>query len=152
MTEPIGFLAFWPKEPHQWWARRYSHVTMFFYGGDTWVHIDIERRGVQIEVHYAHEQVQDFLSRVLHYALVVKLPQRVRSHFLEPMTCVSFIKHAFGIRSCALFPDGLLRTLRKNPDVEILNEEPEGRGIPGAEAFPPAERAGADQDDPGIGV
>lgn len=149
MTGPIGFLAFWPKQPHQWWARRYSHVTMFFYGGDTWVHIDVERRGVQVEVIYTHDATQEFLSRVLTHALVVKLPQRLCSHFLRPMTCVSFIKHAFGIRSRALFPDGLLASLRAMESVEILNEDPQDQRIAGPEALTPAQRGRADQDDPG---
>lgn len=151
MTEPKAYLAFWRKERHQWWARRYGHVTMFFFGQQTWVHIDVEHRGMSVHVHFTKDEVDDFLSRVFTYALVVRYPVRLRSHFFRPLTCVSFVKHAFGIRSCALSPDGLLRTLRASGEAEILNEDPEDRGIAGAAGGPQAQRAAADQDDSGGG-
>ena len=129
---PFAYIAFWPKEPDQWWARRYGHISTFWHEKDTWVHLNAEHLGFEAGVFHEHDEVEDFLTYMFAHTLVVRHEVLLRSHFFWPMTCVSITKHAFGIESRALFPDGLLRTLRKSRHAEILNEIQEGQGNAGA--------------------
>ena len=129
---PFAYIAFWPKEPDQWWARRYGHISTFWHEKDTWVHLNAEHLGFEAGVFHEHDEVEDFLTYMFAHTLVVRHEVLLRSHFFWPMTCVSITKHAFGIESRALFPDGLLRTLRKSRHAEILNESQEGQGDAGA--------------------
>lgn len=124
---PVAYIAFWPKEPGQWWARNYGHISTFWNEKDTWIHLNAEGRGFEVGVFHAHDEVEDFLTYMFAHTLVVRHEVLLRSHFFQPMTCVSVTKHAFGIKSRALFPDGLLRTLRKSPHAEILNEGQESQ-------------------------
>jgi len=129
---PFAYIAFWPREPGHWWAGKYSHISTFWHEKDTWIHLNSERQGFEAGVFHEHDEVEDFLTYMFAHTLVVRHEVLLRSHFFWPMTCVSITKHAFGIRSRALFPDGLLRTLRKSRHAEILNESQEGQGNAGA--------------------
>ncbi len=130
---PFAYIAFWPKDPHQWWAREYSHVSTFWCDKDTWIHLNSERRGFEVGVFHEHDEVEDFLTYMLAHTLVVKCKVLLKSYFFHPMTCVSITKHAFGIESRALFPDALLATLRKSKHAEIQNGRVETQGNIGAE-------------------
>lgn len=112
-----------------WWARKYRHVSLAGYCDDTWLNIDLQRRGVSVASIYRYDEVNDYLSFLLtHYTVVKFGPTRgVSKSFLAPMTCVSFAKHVLGVRCSALRPDGLLTSLVSNFDAEVLNETEDHR-------------------------
>ena len=66
------------------------------------------------------------------HTLVVRHRVLLKSYFFRPMTCVTITKHAFGIESRALFPDGLLADLRMSKHAEVLNGRVETEGNIGA--------------------
>jgi len=103
---------------------KYRHVSLAGYSNETWVHLDLSIYGAHIAAIYAHDEVNDYLTFLLAHYTVLRFGSAngAKSHFLRPMTCVSFVKHVLGLRSGALRPDGLLRFLISNCDVEILNE------------------------------
>lgn len=142
MSEPYPFdrsviwhVVFQPREKRDWWAGQYRHVSLAGYCNDTWFHIDVQRTGFGATAIYHYEDVQDFLSYLLTYYTVVRFgPARGGSRqFLMPMTCVSFVKHVLGVRSGALRPDGLLRTLVRDYGAEIVGEPQQAPGDAGAE-------------------
>lgn len=105
------------------WGRRFRHVSLAGYHDDTWIHLDLHRRGTSIATIYRHDDVRDYLSYLLaHYTLVKFGPSRGQSNaFMRPMSCVAFTKHVLGVRSGALRPDGLFRSLVTNFDAEVLD-------------------------------
>lgn len=106
------------------WAKRFRHVSLMGHANDTWVYIDMQRRGVSVQLIYHHDDVQWFWNTVGKELTVVKFgPARAeRAHFMRPMTCVSFAKHVLGIRSSALLPDGLFRSLTTKHECEVMND------------------------------
>jgi hypothetical protein len=125
MKPVVWHVIFHPREKHQWWARRYGHVSLVGFVNETWMHLDLNRSGFIAEAFFCRDEVQAFLSNALCYAHVLRVPslQKTRSHFMRPMTCVSFTKQVLGLRSRALLPDQLFDTLTKNHGAEWLNEE-----------------------------
>jgi hypothetical protein len=118
------------------WSRRFCHVSLAGYSNDTWIHLDLQRGGMNIASIYHHEEVQDYLTFLLaHYTVLRFGPTRDRSSrsFLAPMTCVSFVKHVLRARSSALRPDRLFSDLVRVEGAEVLNENPENSGISGTE-------------------
>lgn len=133
----IWYAVFSPKQERHWWARKYGHVSLLGFENTTWTHLDLNRNGVQCHTFYAHDEVIDRLSFLMHYNAVLKFgPAHSKSHFFQPMTCVAFVKHTLGIRSCALRPDGLYRSLVHDYNAEIVNENAEHAGNAGAKARP----------------
>lgn len=123
----IWYVVFHPKRPEHWWARRFGHVSLMGYERETWVHVDLGRHGVQTEIFHTYDDVTEFLSYMLHYHTVVRAPvcSAPRFHFARPLTCVAMVKHTIGLPSRALLPDGLFRTLTRDFNAEIANENPE---------------------------
>lgn len=121
-----AYVCFWPKRPDHWWARKYGHVSIVHYQDEAWIHQDLQQQGLCFQMVHKHDEVQAFLSHLFDNAFIVRVPVSVNPCFLAPMTCVSFVKHALGIRSRALLPDGLLRDLLRNPDAEHVNVEAQG--------------------------
>jgi len=124
----------------RFWSRRFCHVSLAGYSNDTWLHLDLQRHGVNAAAIYHHDEVQKYLEFLLTYYTVVKfgpsIPQPSRS-FFGPMTCVSFVKHMLRLRSSALRPDTLFRDLLRIEGTEIVNEDAEtqgARGNPGAKS------------------
>ena len=131
----IWFVIFHHGE--RFWSRKYCHVSLAGYANETWLHLDLQRGGVNCAPIFHHEEVEDYLSFLLaHYTVLKFGPAQVRPArtFLTPMTCVSFVKHVLRIRSCALRPDGLFRDLLRIEGVEVWNENPETTRDCGAEA------------------
>lgn len=135
------YLIFWPKDPSlPWWRRfwkgRYGHISILFHDDETWVAVSVEHDGVRFKAMHRAEEVDEYLTLCCAYATVVRIftEENPRPAFFRPMTCVSFVRHAFGIRSRALFPDGLLRDCLRTGIAEVVNDEdPEGQGNTGAE-------------------
>lgn len=124
---PIWHVIFHPgRSP---WARKYRHVSLAGYADETWLHLDLQRGGVNVAAIYRYQEVQDYLSYLLTHYSVLKfgpsLPE-TRS-FMRPMTCVSFTKHVLGVKSGALRPDRLFTTLVESYGAEILNEAEDPR-------------------------
>ncbi|MBL4898135.1 MAG: hypothetical protein JKX76_00675 [Colwellia sp.] len=118
------------------WSRQFSHVSLAGYSNDTWLHLDVQRGGVNVASIYHHDEVQDYLTFILgHYTVLRFGPSQERPArtFLAPMTCVSFAKHVLRFRSCALRPDRLFSDLVRVEGTEVLNENPESRRVTGAE-------------------
>lgn len=107
-----------------WWGRRWQHVSLAAKTEETWVNLDLHRHGVSIATVYRYDDVQDYLSFLLTYYDVVRVERQkfIRRNFGHPMTCVSFVKHALGVRSGALRPDSLFRSLLEDHNGEWLNE------------------------------
>lgn len=105
------------------WSREFRHVSLAGFTNESWINLDLHRRQVSTAVIYAHDDVQDYLSYLLaHYTIVRFGPAQPRSYgFLRPLTCVSFVKHVLGVRSSALRPDGLFRSLVQDYEAEVLN-------------------------------
>lgn len=128
----IWYAVFAPKKKHHWWARKFGHVSLLAYSNDTWTHIDLHRHRVDVRTFYAHDEVRDGLSFLLHYNTILKVgPAKDVSHFYMPLTCVTFVKHTLGIPSRALRPDALYRTLVHDHNAEIVNEGPIDEGNAG---------------------
>lgn len=119
----IWFVIFHPAQG-EWWTRKFRHVSLAGYANETWLHIDVQRKGVGVAAIYSHDEVTDFLSFLLAHYTVVKFGPALGNsrHFLQPMSCVSFVKHTLGVRSGALRPDGLFRTLVQNYGSEVQGE------------------------------
>ena len=106
-----------------WWGK-YRHVSLAGYHDDTWINLDLGRKGVQVAVIHRHEAVKEYLQTLLNNYLVVRVGvvgHRGRS-FGRPMTCVALVKHVLGVRSGTLRPDALLKEILRDFDAEILNE------------------------------
>lgn len=118
----IWYVVFHPKGSRLW-PGRYCHASLAGYDNETWVEIDLHRRGVVVKPIFAHDEVREYLAVLLSHYTVVKFgpSQGQGRHFLRPMTCVSFIKHTLGVRSRALLPDGLLHSLVRDHGAEVLN-------------------------------
>lgn len=117
------------------WSSRFRHVSLAGYSNETWIHLDLNRTGLSISPIYHYQEVDDFLTYILAYYTVVRFgPAQVRPHFLAPMSCVSFVKHALGVRSGALLPDGLFRSLTRNHGCEVINARQQAEGDARAEA------------------
>lgn len=121
------FVVFHPKEKKHWWAGRFSHVSLAGFSNETWTHLDLKRGGVDVRVFYAYDDVQDYLSFLSAYHVVLKfgLPIATGKEWLRPMTCVGFVKHVLGVRSRALLPDQLFEILIRDNKAELIND-PEG--------------------------
>ncbi|MFY0633675.1 MAG: hypothetical protein JXQ91_07680 [Vannielia sp.] len=102
---------------------RFMHVGLAGYWDDTWLHLDLHRLGVHVNMIHRHDEVQDYLATLLGNYTVVRFgPARDRpGGFFRPLTCVSFVKQTLGIRCGALRPDGLLRDLLRDFNAEMLN-------------------------------
>ncbi|WP_120636031.1 hypothetical protein [Ruegeria sp. EL01] len=130
----IWHVVFHPGK--RFWSRRFCHVSLAGYSNDTWLHLDLQRHGVNAASIYHYDEVQAYLDFLLtHYTVVKFGPAHPASStaFLGPMTCVNFVKHMLRLRSSALRPDGLFRDLLRIEGTEILNEAAEtteGRGNP----------------------
>lgn len=127
----IWFAVFHPTAGG--WAKvlrqRFCHVSLAGYANDTWVHLDVGRDGVEVNTIYAHDEVNGYLSFLLEYMVLVKVGHvdRPGKQFFRPMTCVSFVKHALGLRSGALLPDGLFRSLSLEHEVLDASTQTTGR-------------------------
>lgn len=121
---PIIWHVCFSKEK-KWWAGKYSHAHLAGYSDGTWFNLDLHLEGVSSGMLYTHDDVTDYLSFLLTHFDVVRFgPVRSRAtRFARPLTCVSFIKHFLGVRSGALRPDGLFRTLVEEYDGVFLNED-----------------------------
>lgn len=119
-----------------WWSRKYRHVSLAGYSNDTWLHLDVNIKGVSVANLYHYDEVHDYLTYlVAHYHVLRFGPTLEKSRqFFSPLTCVSFVKHVLGVRSCALLPDGLERTLRLNYGAEVIHEGQGTSGNSGTEA------------------
>lgn len=126
---PIIWHVVFHAEP-RWWAKKYHHVSLAGRAEGTWVNLDLHRKGVSISTIYKYDEVNDYLSFLLtHYTVVRFGPvDELKGAFLRPMTCVQFVKHALGVRSSALRPDGLLTTLLRDYDGVLLNETQDAQG------------------------
>ncbi len=138
MMPVIWHVAFSPKKRWHFWARKYGHVSIFAFTNETWVHLDLSRKNFDMRTFYAHDQVNDYLSFMLHYYTVLKFGEAkpVSNSFFAPMTCVSFVKHALGIKSRALRPDALYRILIDKYDAEIMNDTQGAEGNCGTKTSP----------------
>ena len=106
----------------RWYAREFSHVSIAFRQNETWVHLDLHASGFRPGVYFTFDEVQDFLAHACATTTIVRLQHvPIRSHFLRPMSCVSFVKHVMGLRSRALLPDTLFRDLVENHGGEVIN-------------------------------
>lgn len=104
------------------WSRNFRHVSLAGYSNETWLHLDLNRTGVSVSPIYHYQEVNDYLSYLAAYYTLVKWgPAEVAPHFLAPMNCVSFVKHALGVRSGALLPDGLFQILTRKYKCEVIN-------------------------------
>lgn len=112
------------------WSKKYRHVSLAGFSNDTWLHIDVNRQGFSVAAIYHHDEVKDFLTYLLAHYTVLRFGPSIadKAHFFKPMTCVSFVKHTLGVRSCALRPDGLFSDLVRNYDVKVLNEAENPQG------------------------
>lgn len=113
----------------RWWSRQFCHVSLAGYSNDTWLHLDVQRGGVNVASIYHHDEVKDYLTYLLAHHTVVRFgptQERVSRCFFSPLTCVSFVKHVLRCRSSALRPDSLFRDLVHIQGAEVLNENPEG--------------------------
>ncbi len=140
MKPVVWHVIFHRREKHQWWARRYGHVSVVGFVNETWMHLDLNRSGFIAEAFFSYDERQEFLSKCLCYSDVVRVPvlSESRSHFMRPMTCVSFVKQVLGLRSRALLPDQLFDTLTQNHGAEWLNEQTESpRGNSGTKGATP---------------
>ncbi|MGC0225155.1 hypothetical protein [Pseudooceanicola nitratireducens] len=125
-TSVIWYVCFHPGR--RLWSREYCHVSLAGYFDLTWVHLDMQRDGLSVATLYRHDDVENYLSFLLtHYAVVKMDAGGNRSFFGRPMTCVSFVKHALGIRSGALRPDALFRDLLRNHGGEWINADGKSR-------------------------
>lgn len=131
----IWHVVFHPER--KWWDRRFSHVSLAGLAeGNTWIHLDLHSRGLSLGSIFRHDEVQDYLSYLLAYHVVYRfgVVEVQRPVFGRPMTCVSFVKHALGIKSRALRPSGLLKSLIRENSGVLLNETAKASsGISGAE-------------------
>jgi hypothetical protein len=120
----IWFVVFHPKEEHQWWARDFGHVSLSGFENETWLHLDLGRPGVNVRTLFTHDDKMDYLSFLTAHHSVLQFGEaRSKSHgFMRPMTCVSFVKHTLGVRSCALFPDQLFHILIRDHNAVMMNE------------------------------
>lgn len=109
---------------------KYRHVSLAGFANDTWLNLDLQRSGVRIAPIYHHDEARDYLTYLLAHFTVLRVgPSRPDArHFLAPMTCVSFVKHALGTRSSALRPDSLFRDLVRNYSAEVLSDAFQARG------------------------
>lgn len=112
------FLAFWPST--KWWARKFSHVSVLKFENETWTLVDVDRHAVTIRSLYKRSDVDQMWSE-LSGTVIVHVPEGDGRAFFSPLSCVSFAKHAAGIRSRALLPDGLFRDLCRN-NAEIVHD------------------------------
>lgn len=131
MKDPvIWHVIFHPREKGDWWARRFSHVSLAGWTNETWIHLDLGRSEVDLRAFYAHDDVNDYLSSLLTHYTVVKFGavDTPGQSFMRPLTCVSFVKHVLGVRSRALLPDQLFRILKSQYGAETLNEGENCRG------------------------
>lgn len=111
------------------WSRRFRHVSLAGFSDGTWFHLDLTRRGVSASMIYRYDEVDDFLTYLLANYTVVRFGSgQIAPHFLAPMSCVSFVKHALGIRSGALLPDALFRNLTRNYGCEVINDAEGAQG------------------------
>lgn len=119
----IWFAVFSPKKPEHWWARTYGHVALLGFSNETWVHLDLYREAVDVVPFFTHDEANDRLSYALTHFTVLKFgTAKPKSRaFFRPLTCVSFVKQVLGVRSCALLPDGLFRSLIRDYGAEIVN-------------------------------
>jgi hypothetical protein len=121
-----------------WWGRHYTHVSLAGFCDDTWLHLDLQRHGVHVATLYRHDEVNAYLSLLLHNYTVVRFGPSLApsSTYFRPLTCVSFVKHVLGVRSGALRPDSLIRSLVADFDAQVLNdpETPEGNTRSGSAA------------------
>lgn len=135
----IWFVVFHPKERHQWWGRRFGHVSLAGFKDDTWVHVDVGIKNTEIAPVYRYDDVRSYLACLTSTATVLKFgpAQNPGGSFFFPMTCVSFVKHVLGVRSRALRPDGLFEILIREYKAELMNEDAQtaqGERNPGAKA------------------
>lgn len=139
----IWFIVFHPKRPDQWWARTYGHVSLAGFEKETWLHLDLHRGGVEAVVAHEYDDVNDVLSFLTAHKTLVRAPESQQArHFFRPMTCVAFAKHTLGLRSRALLPDALFRSLVHDQGAEIMNEEQPPQRDGGTAAAAGACRAG----------
>lgn len=133
---PVWYVVFHPKQKGHWWGRRFSHVSLAGWTNETWIHLDVGRFGAEVASFYAHDEVNDFLSFNLAHRVMVRVGIRevTGGFFGRPMTCVSFVKHVLGVRSRALLPDQLFRTLTEDQGFEVVNVRVEAEGNRGTEA------------------
>jgi len=126
----IWHICFHPRLERHWWGRKYGHVSIAGYHDDTWVHIDVRRETTDVLSIYRYEDTHNYLDYLVKNTTVVRFgPAKAGVNaraFLRPMSCVIFVKHTLGIRSRALLPDGLLRDLLRDYDVEIINDTQTG--------------------------
>ncbi len=125
---PILWYALFLREK-KWWSGKYSHVSLAGYADETWIMLDLHRSGVSVGVIHRHDEVIDFLSYAQAYHDIVKFGfvEARKSRFLRPMTCVSFVKHALGVRSGALRPDALFTSLIRDHSGVFINEAQDRR-------------------------
>jgi len=107
------------------WDQNWRHVSLAGYSVDslTWLHVDVQRAGVNVAMIYRHDEVEDYLTYLLSNFRVVRFgPSQVGSRsFFTPMTCVSFAKHVLGVRSSALRPTPFMRDLLDKYDAKVIN-------------------------------
>lgn len=110
------------------WSRRFCHVSLAGYSNDTWLHLDLQRHGINAASIYHHDEVEQYLEFLCANYTVIKFgpaqPHSSRA-FMGPMTCVSFVKHMLRLRSSALRPDRLFSDLLRVEGTEIINENAE---------------------------
>lgn len=72
--------------------------------------VDVDRNGVSIKTFYTRADV-DRMWAELSGTVIFSVDEAPGSSFFSPLTCVSFARHATGVPSRALLPDGLYRDL-----------------------------------------
>ena len=125
-SQPVIWYALFHPEK-SWWDRKYSHVSLAGYAPDTWIHLDLHRTGVTVAAIYEFDEKQEFLDYITSHYHVVKMgaTETPGYSFGFPITCVSVVKHVLGVRSSALRPSGLFKSLVRNHGGEWINA-PEG--------------------------
>lgn len=123
----VWHVIFHPKGDWWWWPGKFRHVSLAGYCNDTWLHIDLGRGGASICPIYHYQEIEDYLSYMLHHYTVLRVPDAPRkpsaSRFLLPMSCVSLATHILGLPNRALLPDGLYRNLLKNHSAVVVPNE-----------------------------
>ncbi len=109
------------------WGRRWTHVSLAGCAEDTWVFLDWNRSGLSVGTVYRFDDVQDFWAFINDQMDVVRFgTARPGGYgYMRPLTCVGFVKHALGVRSGALRPEALFKTLVTKYHGVHINESPQ---------------------------
>lgn len=113
----IWYVLFWKGD--NWWARGYNHVSTLGYchSQECWLHLSTEKSGVVTRVMDNGNEVTELLALAAVVCTVIRMegpfPEPGRMPLWWPLSCVSTVKHQFGIRSGASTPRALLRCFRQ---------------------------------------